>query len=98
MASVTLAWDYPAEEHTADITFRIYSTTDASLPPADWPLLTTTKNLSVDVPMVPGKRLFYATAYSDFWQVESNPSEAVSTPALPVNGLQLRISRTAQQP
>lgn len=62
--TVTLMWDYPAEELGTNLIFKIYHSTDPTLPAMAWPELTNVigTNLSVSLPMESGAHFFTLTA------------------------------------
>lgn len=92
--TVTLAWDaLPPAQVTSDMTVRIYSNPDLILPKAMWVML-------VEVPATnnwatftiqPGAHFFVATAYSSFWNLESDFSNTCSTPPAPSSLFNLSI-------
>ena len=73
------AWDYPTNELSADLVFKLYSTDNLSLPMSQWALKVTVTgtNTMVSVPMTNGWQFFYVTA-SNEWG-ESVPSNTVTT-------------------
>ena len=91
--SVTLAWDYPTNELSTNLTFIVYSTTNIITPLTNWARLTNVigTNLQSTVTIQPGQRYFVVTA-SNFW-MESEFSNVVYTPPLPAVGSNLNIRR-----
>ena len=73
------AWDYPTNELTADLVFKLYSTDDLALPMSQWPVKVVVPgtNTTATVPMTNGWQFFYVTA-SNEWG-ESVPSNTVTT-------------------
>ena len=90
---VRLAWDYPTNELSTNLVFRLYTSTNSMLEATNWTVLTNVvgTNLSVDIRIVPGERFFFLTA-SNFWG-ESFLSNIASTPALPRADLKPTITR-----
>jgi len=62
--TVTLSWDYPADQLGTNLTFKVYHTTDISLPMENWTVMTNVvgTNLSTKIPMGPGAHFFALTA------------------------------------
>jgi hypothetical protein len=91
--SVTLAWDYPTNELSPNLTFNLYSTTNVTASVTSWPLLTNIvgTNLQASITVQPGQRFFVMTA-SNFW-MESEFSNVVYVPPLPAVGSNLNIRR-----
>jgi len=90
--NVTLAWDYPSNELSTNLVFKLYSTTNVALPMTNWPLVKTIvgTNLTTPFPMQPGMRLFVMTA-SNFWG-ESTFSPVAATPPAPRFDVPLSIA------
>lgn len=88
---IRLDWDYPPNEITTDIVFRVYSSTNITIPITNWMVLTNVTTNEAHLTISPGRTFFYVTA-SNFWG-ESDPSNVVGLPPLPTNGTNLRIQR-----
>lgn len=89
---VTLKWDqYPTNQISPDLVFKIYSHTNIAVPFTNWPVVKTVAgtNLSTTFPMQPAARYFVLTA-SNFWG-ESSFSNVASTPAPPRSDVPLGI-------
>jgi len=89
--NVNLAWDYPTNELSTNLTFKLYSATNIASPVATWPLLTTVvgTNLSVTLPIDAQQRYFVMTASN--WWGESIPSNVAGTPPLPRSDSKLSL-------
>lgn len=85
--SVQFAWQYPTNQLSTNLTFRLYASPDAAAPATNWLVVTNVvgTNLGVTLPLAPTNLFFFVTA-SNLWG-ESNPSQVVSTPAPPRNDL-----------
>jgi hypothetical protein len=61
---ITLSWNYPADRLSADLTFKIYHSTDLAVPMKDWTVVTNVvgTSLSAKLPMAPGPHFFTVTA------------------------------------
>ena len=90
---VTLAWDYPTNELTTNLVFKLYHSTNIVAPLGTWTVLTNVvgTNLSVSVVVTPGVNFFAMTA-SNLWG-ESDFSNVAETPALPSSGTGLKVKR-----
>ena len=64
LQTVTVSWDYPAEQLGTDLTFKIYHTTDLSVPVTNWTVVANVMgtNLSTKLPLVPGAHFYTVTA------------------------------------
>lgn len=82
---VTVFWDHPGE-----CDFRVYHSTNAALPVAQWTVAETTTNTFVQFDIQPGAYFFTVSA-SNFWG-EVFAVETVSTPepARGITKLQIR--------
>jgi hypothetical protein len=89
--NLTLRWDYPANELSTNLTFKIYSTTNLSLPVTNWPVFVTVvgTNLSHPVPVEDFKRFFSMTASNLIG--EGNFSMVVEKPAPPRDQIPLGL-------
>jgi len=79
---IELTWDYPTNELSADLSFRVYSTTNISLALTNWPCLTNFPGTQTSgiIQITPGQQYFVMTA-SNFWG-ESSFSNVTNTPVL----------------
>jgi hypothetical protein len=84
--SVILAWNYPTNELSTNLVFKIYASPDSAVPLTNWTLLMTVTgtNLQATVSLNPTNMFFFVTA-SNLWG-ESDPSNVVSAPAPPRSG------------
>jgi len=91
---VNLVWDYPTNELSPDLVFRLFHSTNITVPMTNWVVLTNVPGTSTSVSVVitPGIHFFVMTA-SNFWG-ESDFSNVASTPALPRSATSPRITRT----
>ena len=89
--SVTFHWEYPAEELTNVLAFKLYSSTDISVPLTNWTVLTNIVGTvtNITIPIQPGKRFFVMTASN--WWGESEFSNVADVPAPPCADLNLKI-------
>lgn len=62
--TVTLSWDYPSDQLGTNLTFKIYHSTDITVPMTSWTVLTNVvgTNLSAKIPMGSGAHFFALTA------------------------------------
>lgn len=62
--TVTLSWDYPADQLGTNLTFKVYHSTDITEPMENWTVLTNVPgtNLSTKIPLGPGAHFFALTA------------------------------------
>lgn len=83
---VILAWDYPTNELRAELSFKLYTSTNLAVPMTNWLVLTNVAgtNLAAAVRIEPGEHFFTLTA-SNFWG-ESDFSNVASVPPLPKSG------------
>lgn len=90
---ITLAWNYPTNELSTNLTFRLYHSTNITVPLTNWTVITNIAgtNTSVSLPVLPGAHFFALTA-SNFWG-ESDFSNVASTPPAPRSDVNLSISR-----
>lgn len=81
---ITLMWDYETNQVSPELVFKLYSSTNMTVPLTNWTVLAVVPgtNRSVTLPVEPGVR-FYALTASNWWG-ESDFSNAVGTPAAPV--------------
>ena len=91
--SITLAWNYPANQLSTGLVFRVYSSLDITTPLQNWTVLTNVvgTNLFVTLSVQPGARYFSLTA-SNLWG-ESDFSNVASTPAVPRSDVDLSVRR-----
>jgi hypothetical protein len=77
--TITLAWNYPTNELSTNLTFNLYHSL-AVTNPLPWMMMTNTvgTNLNCKVDIIPGEHYFYVTA-SNFWG-ESLPSNILGLP------------------
>ena len=93
--TITLICDYPTEELSPDLTFKLYHSS-AITNPLPWTVMTnfvgTTTMFKVDVR--PGQHYFYLTA-SNYFYGESLPSEICATniPFIPRSNIVLKATR-----
>ena len=89
--SVTLAWNYPTNQLSTNLTFKIYSSTNLTLPVTNWPLVQTVAgtNLSVTMP-IDGQQRWYVMTSSNWWG-ESSFSNVAGTEPLPRSDVDLGI-------
>jgi hypothetical protein len=90
---VTLAWDYPTNELSRDLTFLIRRSTNISIPMTNWTVIARVvgTNMQATVFVTPGVNFFVCTA-SNLWG-ESDFSNVVSMPGLPRSDVNLVILR-----
>lgn len=90
-ASVTLLWEYPVEDVTPDLQFKLYHKSDLSSP---WEVLQTVPGAerSYTFQILPGAHFFVATTVN-FWG-ESEFSNDASTPRTPGSVYNLQIRKT----
>ena len=90
--NVTLSWDYPAAELSTNLTFKVYGSSDITVPMTSWTVLTNMvgTNTSVSLKITPGAFFFVMTS-SNRWG-ESPFSNVASTPPLPRASTNLNIS------
>lgn len=84
--TITFLWDYPTNQLSADMVFKLYTASNPTQP-LPWVVVKTVPapSLSTTLNVVPGQAYYYVTA-SNFWG-ESDPSNVAATPALPVSGV-----------
>jgi len=89
--SVTLAWDYPTNQLSTNLTFRIFSTTNITQSVTNWPLYGATSgtNLSATFPIDANQRWFVMTASN--WWGSSDFSTVAATPPLPRSDVSLSL-------
>lgn len=65
---VALAWDYPVTNQTDDMVFKLYSSTNASIPISQWQVIGTLPATMREcrVLTTPGPRFFQITASNRF--------------------------------
>ena len=92
--NLLLTWDYPAAELSPDVVFRVYHTTNITAVPISWSVIQSVTNATTaTVSVEPGSHWFAVRTWSQFWQVESGPSEAATTPPAPKSITNLEMSR-----
>jgi hypothetical protein len=93
MPKVEFAWEYPSQELSTNLTFRLYCATNIAEPRSNWVFLREVvgTNLQMSVLIEPGHRWFFLTA-SNLWG-ESDPSNPCATPHPPRVGSNLRVQR-----
>lgn len=67
--ALMLVWDYPAEELSTDLTFKVYSHTNVAVPVSQWPVIAhlVGTNTSFEIPEWLGpERYFQVTASNAF--------------------------------
>lgn len=76
--NVTLVWDYPATELNTNLTFKLYSSTNITVPLTNWPVATNVPGTitNVTLPIQPGMTFYFVTASNEFG--ESDPSNTVT--------------------
>lgn len=96
--TVTLIWNTPTDQPWQNLTYRLYGTTNLTLPSAQWPLLqvitnptpsASGTNLAYSISIQPGAWYFTMTA-SNMWG-ESPFCVPAATPPVPsiLNNLQI---------
>ena len=92
--NVTLLWDYPLAERTPDISFKLYHSTNITIPLTNWVCITNVASTAtnINVKVTPGVNFFTLTA-SNFWG-ESDFSNVAATPAMPRSNINITIKRT----
>lgn len=91
-ATITLLWDYPTNDLGADLTFKVYSTTNIAVPMTNWQVSTIVgTTTAAQVTMAPSRRFFFVTA-SNIWG-ESGPSNITNTPAPVTNVIGLKLTK-----
>jgi hypothetical protein len=90
---IKLAWDYPQDELSTNLTFVLYSTTNITTPFGLWAVVTNVSGTQtgVTVRVTPGK-LFLTLTASNLWG-ESDPCNIVPLPALPRNDSKITVRR-----
>lgn len=92
--NITLKWDHPIEfqEGNSNWVYRIYQSSDGT----NWTAITNVSGLSnsVVLPVTKAQAFYYATTVeaTNFWS-ESLPSNVAQTPAPPLSGENLSVSR-----
>lgn len=92
--NITLRWDHPIEfqEGNSNWVYRIYQSSDGT----NWTAITNVSGLSnsVVLPVTKAQAFYYATTVeaTNFWN-ESLPSNVAQTPAPPLSGENLSVSR-----
>lgn len=83
--NVMLVWNYPADQLSTNLTFKVYQSPDLAAPMTNWAVLTNVAgtNTSVVVALNP-QVMFFAVTASNLWG-ESPFSEAAGTPPPPTN-------------
>ena len=90
VTNITLAWDYPTNELTTNITFNVYSATNVAAPFSTWAIRTNIigTNTSVVLPLLSGVTFYTCTASNMLG--ESDPSN-VAVAQAPRSGANLKI-------
>jgi hypothetical protein len=90
---VKLGWNYPTNQLSPDLVFKLYTSTNLTTPLTNWTWIGTTAgaNTSMLAVIQPGAQFFVLTA-SNFWG-ESDFSNVASTPPLPAATNNLTIGR-----
>lgn len=91
--SVTLSWDYPTNELSTDIVFKVWTSTDVTVPVTNWTLITNVvgTNTSVTFSVQPGVHFYALTASSVFWKLDSVFSNVAATPPEPRSDVNLTV-------
>lgn len=90
---IRLAYDYPTNELSTNLTFKLYESTNLNTPLNEWKVLTNVigTNTYIDLLVVPGQH-FFALTSSNMWG-ESPFSNIASTPNLPRSLTNLTIQK-----
>ena len=95
--NATLTADWDTNVTSADLVFKVYTSSDVASPLTNWTVLTNVSwpgcmtngtNIVVNVPLTPGQHYYFMTASN--WWGESPPSN-VTNAAVVVTGSRLRI-------
>lgn len=89
--NVPLEWDYPTNELSTNLLFKIYSSTNLSSPVTNWSLYSTVvgTNTRAIVPLDAQQRFFVLTA-SNYWG-ESSFSNVTNVPPPPRHTNSVRL-------
>lgn len=89
--NITLQIDYPTNQLSTNLVFKIYSTTNLALAVSSWPLEKTFvgTNTTFTLPIIASQR-FYVMTSSNWWG-ESDFSNVAQTPPLPLDVVNLRL-------
>lgn len=81
--NVPLTWTYPTNLLSTNLIFKVYSSTNVSVPVTNWPLTATVigTNTNVVLPINAQQRFFVLTASN--WWGESDFSNVAQTPPVP---------------
>ena len=91
-SELEFAWDYPSDELSTNLTFKLYYSTNSSVPSTNWVVVGTTvgTNLTMKVDVTPARQWFSLTA-SNMWG-ESTFSNVVETDGVPGKPLNFRLN------
>jgi hypothetical protein len=83
--------NYPANELSTNLVFKVYSTTNINLSVTNWPLYRTVvaTNSQISLPIDANQRFFVLT--SSNWWGESSFSNVAGTPPLPRSDASIRL-------
>lgn len=89
--NVTLTCDYPANQLSTNLTFKVYSHTNLAVAATSWPLVATFKgtNTTVTLPIDATQRYYVMTASN--WWGESSFSNVAATEPPPLDVINLRL-------
>ncbi len=90
-ADVRVEWDHDTQPDEGVVTFWLRSSTDATLPLIEWPVIAQTAEKQAAINIEPGKRFFVVQA-SNFWGL-SEFSNVTNTPTIPANPRTIRIHK-----
>ena len=90
--TITLAWNYPTNELSTNLTFNLYHSLTITNP-LPWTVMTNIvgTNLVCSLNIIPGEHYFYVTA-SNFWG-ESVPSNILGLPPVAKSNLVLKATK-----
>lgn len=83
--TITLAWDYPPEEFTTNVSFNLRASADPTLPLAQWQIVTNTTSQQVTLPITPGFSFFICTATNSIADTNAGPNFGIGRESPPSN-------------
>lgn len=93
-SKVVLTSDYPTNELSTNLWFKVYSSTNASTPVTTWPLIAIVPgtNATFTLPIDAVQRFYVVKASNSWWRIDSDFSNTAATEPVPREVSRLRIS------
>lgn len=92
-----LTSDYPTNELSTNLWFKVYSSTNVSIPVTSWPLIAIVPgtNATFTLPLDFNQRFYVVKSSNSWWRAESDFSNVAGTQPVPRDVINLRLDLSA---